>query len=186
MPLSGASGSAGLALEVSMTVNRLAGFVYVLICAVGMGYWLVPSARHEGAASSAVAADTTELGVNVASVAMAVRPAVAIDRRVQPIEPIAAVVVSAPELHARIKPVLNRGTDVAVASADFKDATEFAAVAHAARNTKIPFMVLKYRVVTERMTLADAIRASLPQANAEVEADLAMAEARYDIAGLVR
>ncbi len=87
-------------------------------------------------------------------------PARSTPRVDRPVDTIAAVSVPAPELHARIKPILNRGADVSIASEEFQDATQFAAVAHAAPKTGIPFMVLKHRVLNERMSLADAIRAS--------------------------
>src|SRR6476661_7011805 len=50
--------------------------------------------------------------------------------------------VSAPELHARMKPVLARGTKMPLAVEGFTDAEQFAALAHAARNTQVPFILL--------------------------------------------
>ena len=73
-----------------------------------------------------------------------------------------AIPVSAPELQARLKPLLNRGTDMTMAADGFTDAGEFAAVAHAARNTAVPFVVLKDRVLSEKKTLAAAIHESKP------------------------
>ena len=67
-----------------------------------------------------------------------------------------------PELQARLKPVLNRGTRMDVAAEGFRDAVQFASVAHAARNTGVPFVVLKHRVLEEKQTLARAIGASRP------------------------
>ena len=96
----------------------------------------------------------------------------------------AAVPVSAPELQARLKPLLNRGSDMTLAARDFRDAEEFAAVAHAARNTSVPFVLLKHRVLNEGKTLAAAIRESKPDLNAMSEANRARAEARSDIAAL--
>lgn len=87
-----------------------------------------------------------------------------------------------PELQARLKPVLNQGAKMEIASEGFKSGEQFAAVAHAARNTAIPFMLLKHRVVEERMTLAQAIRESRPDLNAQHEAMRAHDAARYDIA----
>ena len=57
-----------------------------------------------------------------------------------------------PELQARLKPVLNQGAKMDIAAEGFRSGEQFAAVAHAARNTQIPFMVLKHRVVDERKT----------------------------------
>ena len=73
---------------------------------------------------------------------------------------------------------------MSIAAQDFRNAEQFAAVAHAARNTEIPFMVLKHRVVNERKPLATAIRESKPDVDAVVEAQRARAEARSDLAAL--
>jgi hypothetical protein len=82
--------------------------------------------------------------------------------------------------------MLNWGTNLAAASAGFDDAVEFASIAHASHDTRVPFMLLKHRVVTEGMTLAEAIHASLPQVDAAVEADLAVAKAQSDVAAIAR
>ena len=92
--------------------------------------------------------------------------------------------VSAPELHARIKPVLARGTKMPIAVEGFTDAEQFAALAHASRNTQVPFILLKHRVLTEGQTLEEAIRASKPELDARVEALKAKGEARADILAL--
>jgi hypothetical protein len=89
--------------------------------------------------------------------------------------------VSAPELHARMKPVLARGTKLPLAAEGFTDAEQFAAIAHAARNTDVPFILLKHRVLTEGQSLEDAIRASKPDIDARVEALRAKGMARADI-----
>ena len=92
--------------------------------------------------------------------------------------------VSAPELHARMKPVLARGTKLPLAVEGFTDAAQFATLAHAARNTQVPFILLKHRVLTQGMSLEEAIRASRPDLNAKTEALRAMGEARADILSL--
>ena len=91
---------------------------------------------------------------------------------------------SAPELLAQLKPLLNKGANMNVAAQDFRDAKQFAAVAHAARNTEIPFMVLKHRVVDERKSLASAIRELNPNVDAAAHAKRAQAEALSDMAAL--
>jgi len=91
----------------------------------------------------------------------------------------------APALHEVLKPVLNKGADMTIASRDFVDGEQFAAVAHAARNTEVPFMVLKHRVLDEGKSLEDAIREFKPQLNAVVEANRARAEAKSDIQALL-
>lgn len=92
--------------------------------------------------------------------------------------------VSAPELHQRMKTVLARGTKLPLAVEGFASAEQFATVAHAARNTQVPFMLLKHRVVTERRSLEAAIRASKPDLDARMEANRARAAAKADIAAL--
>ena len=87
-----------------------------------------------------------------------------------------------PELHARLKPILNRGTRMELAAEGFRDAEQFATVAHAARNTGVPFAVLKHRVLEEHQTLARAIGESKPDLDAEHEASRASNATRYDIA----
>jgi len=92
--------------------------------------------------------------------------------------------VSAPELHARIKPVLARGTKLTLAAEGFASAEQFATLAHAARNTQVPFILLKHRVLIEGQSLEEAIRASKPEIDARVEALRAKGEARADILSL--
>jgi len=93
-----------------------------------------------------------------------------------------SVPVSEPRLHARLKPVLNRGARMDVAAEGFRSAEEFATVAHAARNTDVPFMVLKHRVLIDGRTLADAIHEAKPEADARAEVARAEAAAKEDIA----
>jgi hypothetical protein len=56
-------------------------------------------------------------------------------------------------------------------------------VAHAARNSGVPFMVLKHRVLNEKRTLADAIGEAKPDIDARAEVARARAAARSDLAG---
>ena len=92
--------------------------------------------------------------------------------------------VSAPELHRAMKPVLARGTKLPLAVEGFTSAEQFATVAHAARNTQVPFILLKHRVLTEGQSLEAAIRMSKPDLDARTEAARARDEARSDIAAL--
>ena len=92
--------------------------------------------------------------------------------------------VSAPELHERMKPVLAKGTKLTMAAEGFASAEQFATLAHAARNTQVPFILLKHRVLTEGQSLEDAIRASRPDIDARVEALRAKGEARADMLSL--
>ena len=69
-----------------------------------------------------------------------------------------------------MKPVLARGTKLPLAVEGFTSAEQFATLAHAARNTQVPFILLKHRVLTEGQSLEDAIRASKPDLDARTEA----------------
>ena len=57
-------------------------------------------------------------------------------------------------------------------------------VAHAARNTSVPFVVLKHRVLNEGQTLAEAIEEFKPNLDAKAEVARARAEAQADLADL--
>jgi hypothetical protein len=96
-----------------------------------------------------------------------------------------ALPASEPRLHDRLKPVLNRGARMEMAAEGFRSAEEFATVAHAARNTNVPFMILKHRVLNEGRTLADAIHDSRPEVDAKAEVARATAAAKSDIAAVV-
>jgi len=91
---------------------------------------------------------------------------------------------AAPALHERLKPLLNKGADMGKAAEDFNNAEQFASVAHAARNTDIPFMLLKHRTVSEGKNLEQAIRELKPAVNAAGEARKAREQAKADISAL--
>jgi len=92
--------------------------------------------------------------------------------------------VSAPELHARMRPVLARGTKLPLAVEGFTSAEQFATIAHASRNTQVPFILLKHRVLVEGQSLEEAISASKPEIDARSEVQRARQEAKADIAAL--
>jgi hypothetical protein len=114
------------------------------------------------------------------------RPAAAVEAPAPESAPrlVMTIPVSAPELHARMKPVLARGTKVPVAAEGFRDAEQFATLAHAAKNTQVPFILLKHRVITEGQSIEAAIRASKPEIDARAEVARARAAAKSDIAAL--
>jgi hypothetical protein len=93
---------------------------------------------------------------------------------------------ASPELHAKLRPlfVFAARPDMARVSAGFRDAEQFAAVAHAARNNDIPFALLRDRVIEKDKSLEAAIRELRPDVNAPIEAQRAVAEARSDIASI--
>jgi len=86
-----------------------------------------------------------------------------------------------PELRDRVKAVLNPGSRLEIAAADFDNSEEFVTVAHAARNTEVPFMVLKDRVLNQGQSLAEAIREFKPGLDAKAEVTRARAAARSDL-----
>ena len=89
--------------------------------------------------------------------------------------------VTQPRLADRVQPLLQRGADVQLAAEGFRTPELFMAVAHASRNLEVPFVVLKHRVLNERMTLSKAIAATRPDVNAAEHASQAMAAARADV-----
>jgi hypothetical protein len=97
---------------------------------------------------------------------------------------VAVLSASEPELQLRLKNVLNRGADMSVAAEGFTSGEQFATIAYAARNTEVPFMLLKHRVLSEGMTLERAILESKPVADAATEVTRAREAARSDIAAI--
>jgi hypothetical protein len=97
-----------------------------------------------------------------------------------------SMTAAAPELHAKLRPlfVFAGEPDMTRVSAGFRDAEQFAAVAHAARNNDIPFALLRDRVIEKDKSLEMAIRELKPDVNASIEAQRAVAEARSDIAAI--
>jgi hypothetical protein len=139
----------------------------------------VTTAAAAPAAKAAPARPKRVMRVARASASAAAAPASEVAPKL-----VMTIPVSAPELHERMKPVLARGTKMPIAVEGFSDAEQFAALAHAARNTQVPFILLKHRVLTEGQSLEDAIRASKPEIDARVEALKAKGEARADILSL--
>lgn len=89
---------------------------------------------------------------------------------------------SAPPVQQQVKLLLNRGADVRAASKGFPNARELMTVAYAAKNTDIPFVLLKHRVLNERQPLAVAIRELKPELDEVAEVNRARAEAKADLA----
>jgi hypothetical protein len=96
--------------------------------------------------------------------------------------PVATISASEPDVLKQLKPIMNLGTKMDIAAEGFRDAEQFATVAHAAHNTKIPFMVLKHRVLEEKKSLATAIEEYKPELDGAAEAKQAREAARKDIA----
>ena len=99
------------------------------------------------------------------------------------------LVVKAPVMHdandvltSKARVLLSPGTDVDLAAQGFRSPHQFMSVAYAAKNLEIPFVVLKDNVLTKKMTLTRAIRATKKDVNAALEAARAESEARADLA----
>jgi hypothetical protein len=178
-----------------MTSGKLVLMSVGIAGAVALGVFVAPRlVHHDDATVAAAPASETpaaaEESANApAAKTRATKPAAAksmanADRSTRTIAParVAMLPPDKPELQARLKPVLNPGAKMDIAAEGFRSGEQFAAVAHASRNTSIPFMVLKHRVVDEHKTLVRAIRESRPDLNAQREATRAHDAARYDIA----
>jgi hypothetical protein len=92
-----------------------------------------------------------------------------------------AVSVWEPELRDRVKSVLSPGSRLELAAADFNDSEQFVTVAHAARNTKVPFMVLKDGLLNRGQSLAETIHEFKPELDAKAEVRRARSAARADL-----
>ena len=168
-----------------MGISKAAGITFGFLGAMALGIAIGPAVRE--------AFDAPDTKVDVAQPLaregaeqekQQAAPARATARRPAASPVAAAVSVSEPRLHDRLKPVLNRGARMQLAADGFSSAEQFATVAHAARNTNVPFMVLKHRVLNEKRSLADAIREAKPDIDAKAEVKRAREAARADLAAV--
>jgi hypothetical protein len=177
------------------------GFALVVafVGAIGLGVWTGPYITHRASTVGETIASTTQspaASVEASRAAPNAPRAATIHRPKAKSKQSAAeapaltasvttptVPAAAPALHVRLKPLLNKGADMGIASEDFDTAEQFAAVAHAARNTNVPFMVLKDRVVYKGKSLEAALREFKPDLNAAAEAQRAHSEAKSDLEG---
>lgn len=174
-----------------MTTGRATAWTLALIGVIALGVWVAPQFADRASSPTAVTETATPVPEEPIAPAKPARTKPATVRQAEP----AATTASAdaelpklspqmPELLDRLQPLLNRGANMKIASEGFRDAELFASVAHAAKNTEVPFVLLKQRVLREGMTLDRAIAELKPKANASIEASRARAEARSDIASL--
>jgi len=170
-----------------MTIGKMTALSLGLVGGFALGVWTGPHITERADRDASAVHDTVAIP-GARDEATAAREARNSNRAAAARAAAAArterVDVSAPALHDRLKPVLNRGADLAIAAEGFRSAEQFATIAHAARNTDVPFVLLKHRVLNEGKSVAAAIRESKPDANAAVEASLARAQARSDIASI--
>lgn len=163
-----------------MTVAKGAALAAGFVGAMALGVWIGPYITSDG--TIAPPASPVYRTESPRSATESKQPVPATRVTTRPTTP--AIAASSSELHDRLRPVLNKGANMTLAAEGFRNAEQFAAVAHASRNTEVPFMLLKHRVLNERKTLVAAIRESKPEINAEIEASRALAEARSDLANL--
>ena len=186
-----------------MTVGKATALAAGLVGAVAVGVAIGPAVQDTWRARTApktiAAAPMTEPEVAPAPapVAKPVNRAPARVREAKTREPefaplpakqpggVSSVAVSVwePELRDRVKAVLNPGTKIELAADDFSTAEQFVTVAHAARNTQVPFVILKDRVLNEGQTLAEAIHEFKPELDAKAEVVRARAAAQADLTG---
>jgi hypothetical protein len=170
-----------------MTIGKATVLSLGFVGAVALGMWIGPQVlgrdaaggRDERPAASVAQRPSAPTAQRPASGSGSGSAAVA-----RASTPASVVPASEPALQKRLKPVLNQGTNMQMAAEGFRSGEEFAIVAHAARNTGTPFVVLKDRVVTKRMSLVAALRELKPDLDATAEANRARSMARSDIAAL--
>jgi hypothetical protein len=176
-----------------MTVGKVAALAAGLVGAVALGVAIGPTVRDTWSDATTPTAATAPARSGESAAAKTERPA----RRAVPTtvrtrefaEPLkktgavetVAVSVWEPEFRDRVKAVLNPGAKLEIAAENFASAEQFMTTAHAARNTHVPFMVLKHRVLNEGRTLEEAIREHKPELNAKAEVTRARAAARADL-----
>ena len=161
-----------------MTTGKATALCLGFVAAVALGMWIGPYVTHDEDATTIAAAQPAPESVpSPYGQPSAPRKVAAAPEPALPAVPATSV-----HLQKRLKPVLNEGMNLAIAAKGFRNGEDFAAVAHAARNLGVPFMVLKHRVVEERKSLASAIRELRPDADAVTEANRARVMARADVA----
>jgi hypothetical protein len=167
-----------------MTVGKSLALAMGFVVAMALGVWVSPFVREHAPFDRDHKTAAHEVAPAKASAPPAAARPTGSTARSTSRDAVPAVALSTPELQERLKPVLNKGTNMTIAAEGFRSAEEFATVAHAARNTEVPFMVLKHRVLTEGKSLAKAIRESKPDINANAEVRRARDEARSDLKDL--
>ena len=166
-----------------MTWGKALAAALALAAAFALGVWTGPSLRNR---PTSVAAERSPADAPQRANTVARKGPERGERQARASReaPVAKLSASEPDVHKHLKPILNLGTNMEIASEGFRDAEQFAMVAHAARNTQVPFMVLKHRVLNEKKSLAAAIEDSKPSLDATAEARRARDQARKDMAAI--
>lgn len=171
-----------------MTTAKATAWTLGLVGVIALGVWVAPKIADRASSPTTVSEPATAPPAAAES-AKPTKPRATAARRAAESAPHAAgaevkLSPQTPELLDRLQPLLNKGANMKMASEGFRDAELFATVAHASKNTKVPFVLLKHRVLNEGMTLDRAIAELKPNINASIEVQRARAEARSDIASL--
>ena len=169
-----------------MTLGKASALTAAFIAVFAVGVWIGPRITQHWptSLSPAIAPEAHVASSSEKPSAVAVVTPKTTARHAESSSAANTLSPSAPEVQKLLQPLLNRGTNMTVAAEGFQSAEQFAAVAHAAKNTNVPFMVLKHRVVTEKKPLSTDIRDSKPDINVAAEASLARGEARRDVSSL--
>lgn len=178
-----------------MRLGSKTALAFGVIAALGIGIWAGNMTvdrlmKREAAPAPQVAASEPAPAPAAAPVrkttARRKAPSIALTAAaIPPATEMSSVAVTSPDLHDRLRKVLFKGTKVEVAAEGFRDGLQFATFAHASRNTMVPLVLLKHRVLNQGMTLAEAIHESKPDLDAIGEAARAREMAKSDIEAVV-
>ena len=154
--------------------------VLALGVAFGLGVWTGPYLT-DSALTARTEATAPAVQIEQPATEEAPRPAVRVARAgvppaADPFVPIKTA--SDASVQKLAGSVLNEGTNVEMAADGFNDATLFVSTAYAARNTGIPFVILKHRMLKLGYTLSEAIHLSKPELDAVAEMERARTKAR--------
>jgi hypothetical protein len=162
-----------------MTVTKASLLALGFAGSMALGVWIAPYVTDRADTTTTATVVTADIVPPAAPEPVATSRA---DREeVATVSRASAIAPTAPDLHARLKPVMASGTNLEKAAAGFSDSEQFATMAHLARNTGVPFVLLKHRVLTEGHSLGEALKLSKPDADVALEVQRARAAARADI-----
>lgn len=161
-----------------MTMGKASLLALGFVGSVALGVWMAPyvTDRSDDTSTDIVATAPAPVAAPEATA-----PSRAEREEMATVTRASAISVTAPDLQARLKPVLSSGTDIEKAAAGFDDSEQFATIAHLAHNTGVPFVLLKHRVLVEGRSVSDALKMSMPDVDASTELTRARAAARADI-----
>ena len=166
-----------------MTFGRTIVAVLALVAAFVLGVWTGPYLIDR----PVKIAERADVDAKDTAVPVATKGSARAEKRSREANeaPVVKIAASETALQKQLKPIMNHGADLEIAAQGFRDGEQFATLAHAARNTEIPFMVLKHRVLEQEKSLAAAIEEYKPKLNGAAEARRAREAARKDIAEVI-